>query len=316
MKQGFRDDNPFPQPLPGFSVNQVLHGLEEEVSYLPGTKIRVWFTYLPTAYPIHWHKCMEIIEGVHSYYTCQINQQTYVISPGNILIIPGGVNHNLTPGPYCNGWIYLFDLEWMRMIPSCQSASALPTEPVLVSQQKTPLLYMNISSQLFQMRNDYFSNNSARELLFNAGVLRVMEQLLSYRQEDAYFIHSQLDKRHAHEALFNQVINYIDQNFSKDLTLDDISRQFNLSNAYFSRLFTQYIHESFSDYLAHRRLKEAETLLADSSFPITDVALRCGYGSPSAFSRAFLAQHKCTPSQFRKIYARFSSDVGGERGRE
>ena len=313
MEKGFVNANPFPQPQQDFSGVQVLHGMEEEVEFLPGTSIRIWFTYLPNGYPLHWHSCMEIIEGVHSYYTCQANGETYVIHPGEMLILPGGVPHSATPGPQCNGWTYLFELGWLDQIPSCQALKPLLQAPLFISQQETPILFMNLSSHLSQMRNDYFSDNDQRELLFNAGVLRIMEQLLSFHQRGRQEEDSQLDKRHAHQALFSQVISYIDENFSREMTLDDLARRFNLSTAYFSRLFTQYVHEPFSDYLVRRRLKEAEILLADPALSVTDVALKCGYGSLSAFSRAFLAQRKCTPSQYRKIYVRFAGDSLGNQ---
>ena len=300
MKQEFIEKSPYPQPSPKMKVHQVLNGLEEDVDFLPGTSIRVWYTYLPTSYPMHWHSCMEIIEGVHSYYNCETGDGAFTVSPGDILLIPGGVVHNLTPGPRCNGWVYLFETQWMEQIPSFQNLSPIPAHPLLISQQGNPLLYMDISGWLSRMRNDYFSENEARELVFNASVLRLMEQLALHGSDTGMRAKERLDKRHIHEAMFQQVIDYIDQNFSKDLTLDDISRQFNLSNAYFSRLFSKYVQEPFSDYLTHRRLREAESLLADPALSITDVALRCGYGSLSSFSRVFLAQKNCTPSQFRR----------------
>ncbi len=313
MSQGFAPKSPYPQPRPEYRPRQLLHGLDEEPDYLSGTHIRVWFTYLPTSYPVHRHNCVEIIEGVHSTYTCSTCGRTHTITPGDILIIPPNTLHDLTPGPECNGWIYLFDVEWARSIPSCAEVFRWLTQPILISQKERPVTFMNIAGELSQMRNDYFSENNAREILFNAGVLRLMEMLLTAEQESLRS-EGQLDKRHVHGSLFSQVIDYIEENFSRDLRLDEMARHFNLSDAYFSRLFTQYVHESFSDYLAHRRLKEAESLLADASLSITDVALRCGYSSPSAFSRAFLAQRSCTPSQFRRVYVRFmrrsDADVG------
>ncbi|MBR3106076.1 MAG: helix-turn-helix transcriptional regulator [Clostridia bacterium] len=303
MKYGFSEASPYPQPNGIFRATQRLNGLEEDVEFLPGTSIRVWYTHQATCYPPHWHRCMEIIECVHSHYTVQTEKETYTVSPGEILALPGGVVHDLQPGEDCNGWIYLFDLAWLNGIPSCRNIASRLTRPILLSRQTMPTAFSKAASLLSRMRNDYFSDNPMREALFDSSVLRLLEQLT--RMDETEAENAFLDKRHEHDALFDQVTRYIDEHFAEDLTLTGLSRRFNLSSAYFSRLFKQYAHDSFSGYLASRRFTEADRLLMDPTIPITEVAFRCGYNSPAVFSRAFLAQRKCSPSKFRHIYARF-----------
>ena len=297
--------SPYRQPLPGNYPTQILHGLDEEIDYLPGTHMRVWFTHLPTAYPDHRHTCMEIVEGVHLHYTCHIGDTTYTINPGDILIIPPGTIHDLTPVQNCNGWIYLCDLDWMKAIPTAKDLDRTLDQPLFISHKRQPNLFMHLAGHLSRMRNVYFSANNQRELLFDAELMLLISRLMETRKSDTAE-EGPLDKRHAHETLFNQVVDYIELNYARDLTLDAVAHHFNLSNAYFSRLFTQYVHESFTGYLTNRRLKEAERLLADNSLSITEVAIRCGYSSPAAFSRTFQSQRKCTPSQFRQAYLVFA----------
>ncbi len=297
--------SPYQQPVPGNYPSQILHGLDEELDYLPGTHIRVWFTHLRTAYPDHRHDCLEIIEGVHLYYTCRIGGVTYTISPGDILIIPPGTIHDLAPAEHCNGWIYLCDIHYLDGIPSAAPLQRALDRPLFISQKRQPNLYMLLTGHLSRMRNVYFSASAQRELLFDAELTLLLTRLIEARENSAPE-EATLDKRHAHSALFTQVIDYIEQNYARDLTLDAVARHFNLSNAYFSRLFSQYVHESFSGYLTNRRLKEAERLLADNSLSITEVAIRCGYSSPASFSRTFQSQRKCTPSQFRQTCLVFS----------
>ncbi len=303
MKYGFSEASPYPQPDGSYRARQLLHGLEEEVEYLPGTAIRVWYTHQATCYPSHWHRCMEIIECVHSCYTVRTEKETYTVSPSEILVLPGGAVHDLRPGQDCNGWIYLFGLKWLDDIPSCRNIPFLLTQPLLLSRQTTPTAFSKAASLLSVMRNDYFSDNPMREALFDSSVLRLLEQLTRMDEGEAENLF--LDKRHEHDALFDQVTRYIDEHFAEHLTLTGVSRRFNLSSAYFSRLFKQYAHDSFSGYLASRRFTEADRLLMDPSIPITEVAFRCGYNNPAVFSRAFLAQRKCSPTKFRHIYACF-----------
>ena len=304
LKYGFSEASPYPQPNGAYRAKQLLHGLEEEVEYLPGTAIRVWYTHQDTCFPPHWHQCMEIIECVHSHYTVNTKKKTYTVSPPDILVLPGGTVHDLNPGYDCNGWIYLFDLAWLEQIPSCRGLAGRLSQPILISRQAAPGQQAKVSSLLSRMRNDYFSDNPMREALFDSSVLRLVEWLTRMDGLDETK-NARLDQNHGYDILFDQVTKYIDEHFTEDLTLVSLSRHFNLSSAYFSRLFKQYTHDSFSDYLANRRFQEADRLLMDPTIPITEVAFRCGYNSPAVFSRAFLAHRKCSPSKFRHIYARF-----------
>ena len=307
MKVGFSETSPFPQPKGEQIYPQRLHGLKEEVQYLPGTAIRVWYTHQGTCYPKHWHDCLEIIQCVHSQYTIHTEHKTYTVQPEDILVLPAGALHDLNPGSDCNGWVYLIGLQWLEHIPPCREIRFQPRQPILISRQRMPALYTKVSSLLELMRNDYFSDNVMREVLFDSSVLRLVE--LIFAQRETHFKETaQLDKRHEHDEMFEQVVSYIDSHFAEDLTLTSLSRRYNLSSAYFSRLFKQYTHDSFSNYLTVRRFLEADRLLMNSSLPITEVATRCGYSNPAVFSRAYYAHRKCSPSRFRQIYARLEGE--------
>ena len=218
-RQGFYPVSPYKQPLPQFQPQQILHGLDEEVDYLPGTHIRVWFTHLPTAYPPHRHDCLEIIEGIHSHYTCQIGEQTYTVAPEDILLIPPGTVHDLTPAANCNGWIYLCDLSWVHSIPTSRGLQPVLSQPTFVSRLTQPTLYMTLAGHLSHMRSVYFSADSDRELLFDAELLLMLSGLRTAFASTGEI--GPLDKRRVHEALFRQVVEFIELNYARDLLVNE-----------------------------------------------------------------------------------------------
>lgn len=96
---------------------------------------------------------------------------------------------------------------------------------------------------------------------------------------------------------------YIRDNFSKKLTLDDLSELVNINKYYLIRLFKQQTGLSPIDYLIHVRLAEAEKLLAHSNVTISKISDMVGFHSPSHFSKTFKESNHCTPSTYRKRYA-------------
>lgn len=95
---------------------------------------------------------------------------------------------------------------------------------------------------------------------------------------------------------------YIRDNFSKKLTLDDLSELVNINKYYLIRLFKQQTGLSPIDYLIHVRLAEAEKLLAHSNVTVSKISDMVGFHSPSHFSKTFKESNHCTPSTYRKRY--------------
>lgn len=93
--------------------------------------------------------------------------------------------------------------------------------------------------------------------------------------------------------------NYISNNCSRDISLEDAASYVGFSKYYFSRLFREYTGVSFVDYVAEQRLHYAEVLLGNPQLNITDAALQAGFGSISTFNRIFKQKKGCTPSEFR-----------------
>ena len=98
---------------------------------------------------------------------------------------------------------------------------------------------------------------------------------------------------------------YIDQNYMRDISLEDVSAFTGFSKCYFSRVFKQQFGISFSDYLRQKRVSIAADLLIRSKQPIQDISVNAGFGSIATFNRVFKEARGCTPSRYRDIYGDF-----------
>ena len=93
---------------------------------------------------------------------------------------------------------------------------------------------------------------------------------------------------------------YINENFRSDISLDDVSREVDISPYYFSKLFKQETGKNFIEYLTEIRLKNARELLQDSRLSIKEICAQSGYSDPNYFSRIFKKYEGVTPSEFRE----------------
>jgi two-component system response regulator YesN len=99
--------------------------------------------------------------------------------------------------------------------------------------------------------------------------------------------------------LITKAREYIESNYNKDLTLEDVSREVGLSPHYFSRFFKEETGENFIDYLTNIRIREAKNLLERENLSIKEVCFKVGYNDPNYFSRIFKRITGISPSEFR-----------------
>lgn len=93
---------------------------------------------------------------------------------------------------------------------------------------------------------------------------------------------------------------YMQENYSWDVSLDDVSRRMKLTPYYFSKLFKQETGITFMEYLTGLRLDQAKQLLKNPDLSIKEIGISVGYSDPNYFSRIFKKVLGITPSEYRE----------------
>ena len=96
------------------------------------------------------------------------------------------------------------------------------------------------------------------------------------------------------------MINWIEDNLTEDPTLLCMSKQIGYSPYYCSTQFHKIVGMTIKSYVAGRRLCRATIEIRDTSNRILDIAIKYGYSSQEALTRAFMSAYGCTPAAYRK----------------
>ncbi|QUI24039.1 AraC family transcriptional regulator [Vallitalea pronyensis] len=97
----------------------------------------------------------------------------------------------------------------------------------------------------------------------------------------------------------NHALEYIEENLTEEIDKQHIAKLACCSEFHFYRLFSFIAGISLGEYIRHRRLTKAAFEVQNSSIKILDLALKYGYESPEAFTRAFQKLHGVTPTLAR-----------------
>ncbi|MHB1132333.1 MAG: AraC family transcriptional regulator [Chloroflexota bacterium] len=101
-------------------------------------------------------------------------------------------------------------------------------------------------------------------------------------------------------ARLNRVLDYVEVNLDRDLSLAELASVASFSPFHFHRLFAALVGETLNQFVGRLRLeKAAARLLLDKRRPITAVALDCGFASSATFARAFKQAYGMSATRWR-----------------
>ena len=97
-----------------------------------------------------------------------------------------------------------------------------------------------------------------------------------------------------------QILVYINDHYSQQITLQDLEEIFFLNKSYICRIFRKTMGISLVNYLQYKRILEAQKLLLNSDMPIIEIGMECGFTSVQHFYRVFKKITGLTPKEYKK----------------
>ena len=93
--------------------------------------------------------------------------------------------------------------------------------------------------------------------------------------------------------------NYIKAHYMEDISMHNLARVMNYSDAHFCKLFKQCFKVNFTTYLTEYRIGIAKKMLEDPRLNIKDIGSASGYTDSNYFARVFKRMAGCTPTEYR-----------------
>lgn len=237
---------------------------------------------------IHTHDFIEIVyvydgKGYHIY-----NNVTYPVSKGELYIINSRTPHCFYPTDKSNSeHLVVYNLCFLPEFISSINIHL----PILVELTDIEQLYEKMYLEFTSKGINYV------ELLR----LSLCELLLKihrfYRQNHASPESAVIKYRH---QLIPDCIQYLRENYSKKVTIEELSNNFFLSKSYLSSLFKKATGSGVVEYLQHIRIERACELLTNTTLSITEISTQVGYTDYRFFNKSFKKITGVTAHEYRK----------------
>lgn len=132
-------------------------------------------------------------------------------------------------------------------------------------------------------------------------ILSMLEQTKNYTllNADGYILEAKLEDNQR----INMIFNFVQNEFQRSITLDEISEKVNMTKPAFCRYFKKITRKTFVDFVNTYRLTHAAKMLHEKQVSILDVCFDSGFNNFSHFNKKFKAFTGRTPTQYRNELA-------------
>ncbi len=233
----------------------------------------------------HYHSGFEIYymkEGKCHYF---INDTSFDIVSGDIVLIPAGLIHGTNYGSKpCTRLLINFQNDFIEQ----SLMSALLDIGYLYKNKETQAIVNVIFDAIEKeyLANDEISAASLKALTESLVSLIIRNWKSGITRE--------------HNTIVEATIKYIQENYMQTIRLAEVAKMLSVSEEHLSRTFKKEITFGFSEYVALIRLQKAEHMLKNEpSRAITEVAYACGFNDSNYFSYKFKKAFGVTPSEVR-----------------
>lgn len=108
-----------------------------------------------------------------------------------------------------------------------------------------------------------------------------------------------IKNEHALQIRMQKMLTFINANYNREISLNDIAQSASISKSEASRCFQSYLGSSPVNYLLNYRIQKAMQLLRTGEMTVEAISLECCFGSSAYFCKIFRSRTGMTPKQYR-----------------
>ena len=288
------------------TIPKAWEGVLGSASFIPVTSVKAIERYHDT----QWSKGLSIHETFEMVYiksgegVFEISDQSVVVGPNDIVIIKPHQHHKLNAKTDSGCDFIVLYFKFMNKANHALSETSLEDFINFVSGKESGAfikLKVSQKNDIIVLLNRILKEKTSDQIgsdLLNYLMLMELFVLIS-RALKAEWEMSIKNKSPKIKELMQSAIQFILNNFEREISITDIAKYVFLSPSYFTRAFKEDTGLSPMQYLLNIRIKRSCELLVETDLKVGDIAHSVGFSNQQRFNDMFKKQMKMTPMQFR-----------------
>ena len=236
----------------------------------------------------HWHRSIEIFAVCSGELEFHIDNRKWHLTPGNFMIVNSNEVHSVD-SPLPNETIVL-------QIPLKLFEDYFTGEQFIWFSHEPGRRDERFRELIRELYGTYGRKACGYDLKMKSLFYQIMYLLVKdYRLME---VDDASVRKNKNLNKLSAITSYMKENYTGDLSLDEVARVFDYSPNYLSRMFRKYAGLTFKSYVQSIRLGYAVKDLDSGRYSITEVAMRNGFSGSRALARAFQKKYGMLPSEY------------------
>lgn len=246
----------------------------------------------------HWHETIELLYFTKGEAMVKCNSNETYVKKGDLIVVNSNELHQahcISPSVQYHCIIFDTSLFQSRHVDTCETKYINP-----IIQNR--ILFKNKienNRQVAKYINEFVNEYEMMEIGYEMAVKATLFQLLVFllrNHVQLVLTQSEYDARMRNLKRFNSILEYVENNYTGRITIDQLCTMAHISRFYFCRVFKNITGKTLGEYLNQLRINKAESLLKDGAVNITEAAISCGFDDINYFSRVFKKYKNKAPS--------------------
>lgn len=272
----------------------------ETIEYQDGLPIKM-FVHSVSEIALHWHNDIEIIFVIKGSVNVNIQQSSFLLKENDIMLINCNEVHSTIKTDEDNILLALqinpkfckaYYPELSHLVFDCKSFLFDPN-----GQERFDLIRHYMASVMWELNKKaegYKLNINSRlndlivHLIRNFNYFSINDQEVKNNEKD-------LDR-------LKRIIDYVDENYTKKISLKEIAKLEYLNFYYLSHFFKDKVGLSFQEYVVNIRVRKAIELLLSSNKTITEISLEVGFSDTKYLYKYFKDKFNCKPNEYKSKF--------------
>ena len=240
------------------------------------------YIYDKINYDMHFHKNYEVIYVMSGRAVCCVNNKTQIIEEGDFAFCLSNEIHSVKGIDEVKIWIGVFSEDFIHEFKKYHRGRT----------------GVDFSFKCPESLMRYLSDNLIKAELSDVFVIKsCLYALCSEYLRQIPMVESSSKQT----ALMGDIVEYIEKNYKKTLSLASMAEALGYEYCYFSKVFHRLFSMNFNDYINIYRFNEACAMLNETDMTVTEVSYESGFQSIRSFNNTFKRLAGVSPSEYRRI---------------
>lgn len=247
--------------------------------------------------PSHWHAAVELIYILNGMGNVIFEGRDHTMVAGEFVIVDSNQIHEMMCVKASMMLVIQYSKHRMKNYVENIDEYRIACSRELLGKGKLDA-YMNICNMLKRLPPLYVTQPLAYQLQSQAIAMEILFEVMNH-----FTVHMEESggsQKNCSLERLGEITDYIEEHYTEQITLEEISSHFFLSREYFSRFFRKNMGVTFSRYINQVRLMHIYYDICNTGDGIMNLAEKHGFTNYKLFHRMFREIYGCTPSSVRK----------------